>query len=76
MEDRAFGPSGSRVGAWLGRILKVLPTFYLALEFGGPISARESARHLVGQRHEATVWTANLARESAKLGKERSEKCT
>jgi hypothetical protein len=60
----------------LGKILRVLPTFYLALEFGGPISARESARHLVEQRHEATVWTTNLARGSAKLGKERSERCT
>jgi hypothetical protein len=54
----------------------VLPTFYLALEFGGPISARESARHLVEQRREATVWATNLARGSAKLGKERIERCT
>jgi hypothetical protein len=60
----------------LGRILKVLPTFYLALEFGGPISAQESARHLIEQRHEATVWTTNLARGSAKLGTERIERCT
>lgn len=60
----------------MGRILKVLPTFYLALEFGGPISARESARHLIEQRNEAPVWTTNLARGSAKLGKERSERCT
>ncbi len=60
----------------MGRILKMLPTFYLALEFGGPISARESARHLIEQRHEATVWTTNLARVSAKLGKERSGRCT
>ncbi len=60
----------------MGRILKVLPTFYLALEFGGPISARESARHLIEQRHKATVWTTNLARGSAKLGKERSGRCT
>ncbi len=58
----------------MGRIL-MLPTFYLALEFGGPISVRESARHLVEQRHEATVWTTYLARGSAKLGKERSERC-
>jgi hypothetical protein len=64
------------VGAWSGRSLKVLPTFYRPLEFGGPISAPESARHLVEQSHEATVWTTNLARRSAKLGKERSERCT
>ena len=60
----------------MGRILKVLPTLYLALEFGGPISARGSARHLIEQRHETTVWTTNLARGNAKLGKERSERCT
>jgi hypothetical protein len=74
--DRAFDPSGSRVGAWLGRILKMLPTFYLVLEFGGPISARESACHFIEQRHEAPVWATNLARGSAKLGKERSGRCT
>jgi hypothetical protein len=64
------------VEAWLERILKMLPTFYLPLEFGGPISAWESASHLVERRHDATVRTMNLARGSAKLGKERSERCT
>jgi hypothetical protein len=59
----------------LTRILKGLPAFYLSFEFGDPISARESVRHLIEQRHEATVWTTNLARGSAKLGKERSERC-
>jgi len=54
----------------------MLPTFYLALEFGGSISARESAHHLIKQRHEATVCTTNLARGSTKLGKERSERYT
>ncbi len=59
----------------MGSTLKVLPTFYLTLEFGGLISAREFARHFIRQRHEAAVWTTNLARGSAKLGKERSERC-
>ncbi len=60
----------------MGRILTVLPTFYLPFEVGGPISAPESTRHLVEQDHEAAAWTINLTRGNAKLGIERSERCT
>ena len=57
------------------RILKVLPAFYPALEFGGPIPvARETAHHLMGRGHEVTVWTTNLAGWKTKLGNKTEER--
>jgi glycosyltransferase involved in cell wall biosynthesis len=51
------------------RILFILPAYYPAHDFGGPVPvARDTARRLVTRGHDVTVWTTNLLTRSAKLG--------
>ena len=56
------------------KILVVIPVFYPAHDYGGPIPvALNFARHLVSRGHEVTVWTTNLiSSKGAKLS-ERTE---
>lgn len=57
------------------RILFVLPAYYPALDFGGPIPvAQDLARRLTARGHEVTILTTNLLTKSSKLGKKTEER--
>lgn len=57
------------------KILFVLPAYYPALDFGGPIPvAQDTARRLGALGHEVTVWTTNLLTSHTKLGKRTEER--
>lgn len=56
------------------KILVVIPAYYPALDFGGPVPvARELASRFAGRGHEVTVWTTNLYSKSEKLGNKTEE---
>jgi glycosyltransferase involved in cell wall biosynthesis len=56
-------------------ILIVIPAYYPALEFGGPIPvARELARRFSERGHEITIWTTNLLGDNKKLGNATEER--
>lgn len=54
----------------------VVPVFYPALDYGGPIPvALNSAKHLVSRGHHVTVWTTNLVTsKGSKLGNRTEER--
>lgn len=57
------------------KILFVLPAYYPALDFGGPIPvAQDLARRLNARGHEVTVWTTNLYTRDSKLGNKTEER--
>lgn len=51
------------------KILMIIPVFYPAFDYGGPIPvALNFAQHLIARGHEVTVWTTNLmSSKGAKL---------
>jgi glycosyltransferase involved in cell wall biosynthesis len=56
------------------KILMVIPVFYPALDYGGPIPvALNSARHLVSRGHDVTVWTTNLVSSKGEKLSKRTE---
>lgn len=56
------------------KILVVIPVFYPAHDYGGPIPvALNFARHLVSRGHEVTVWTTNLVTSKGSKLSERTE---
>ena len=57
------------------KILFVLPAYYPALDFGGPVPvAQDLARRLTARGHEVTVLTTNLLTKSSKLGNKTEER--
>lgn len=57
------------------RILFVLPAYYPAFDFGGPIPvAQDLARRFTARGHEVTILTTNLLTRSSKLGKKTEER--
>jgi glycosyltransferase involved in cell wall biosynthesis len=57
------------------KILIVIPAYYPALDFGGPVPvARELARRFAERGHEMTVWTTNLYSKGKKLGNKTEER--
>jgi glycosyltransferase involved in cell wall biosynthesis len=57
------------------KILFVLPAYYPALDFGGPIPvAQDLARRLTARGHEVTVLTTNLLTKDSKMGKKTEER--
>jgi glycosyltransferase involved in cell wall biosynthesis len=57
------------------KILFVLPAYYPALDYGGPIPvAQNLARRLIARGHEVTVLTTNLLTKSSKLGNKTEER--
>jgi len=57
------------------KVLFVLPAYYPALDFGGPIPvAQDSARRLADRGHEVTIWTTNLLTRSTKMGSKTEER--
>ena len=57
------------------KILFVLPAYYPALDYGGPVPvAQDLARRLTARGHEVTVLTTNLLTKSSKLGNKTEER--
>lgn len=57
------------------RVLFVLPAYYPAHDYGGPVPvARDTARRLAARGHEVTVWTTNLLTNDSKMGKKTEER--
>jgi glycosyltransferase involved in cell wall biosynthesis len=57
------------------KILFVLPAYYPALDYGGPIPvAQDLAQRLTARGHEVTVLTTNLLTRNSKLGNKTEER--